>query len=268
MKSYKNKDHRKFRVLYLFFFILCVFVFISCTKNKNSKIEPNYENGRVAFLFGYGYNDEEFVERITQLISNKFGLYENGGLVVPYVYPKDFYSNGISGRISNLADYVLEKKCKALITIGAPEFTHKALAKIKDENPKCFIISLFSQDDVLGIEADSDIVLDFVEEAKTVKSENSEMELAVEGNLQHMDKMDQIIIQTIKSVAGINSFTRPDAVTLKVISKIFGSDWEVATYLDSSTGLRAKNHFVLKYIEKAFPKKEKVLKKIPKSENK
>ena len=36
---------------------------------------------------------------------------------------------------------------------------------------------------------------------------------------------------------------------LQVATGIFGKDWEVSSFLDSDTGLRSRNHFVLKYIE-------------------
>ena len=36
---------------------------------------------------------------------------------------------------------------------------------------------------------------------------------------------------------------------LQVATGIFGKNWEVSSFLDTDTGLRAKNHFVLNYVE-------------------
>ena len=37
----------------------------------------------------------------------------------------------------------------------------------------------------------------------------------------------------------------------QIATNIFGKDWEVSSFLDADTGLRSRNHFVLKYIEPA-----------------
>jgi hypothetical protein len=51
----------------------------------------------------------------------------------------------------------------------------------------------------------------------------------------------------------INFLKNPSELQNKEISQIatgiFGKDWEVSSFLDSDTGLRSRNHFVLKYIE-------------------
>ncbi|MCR5699596.1 MAG: DUF3798 domain-containing protein [Treponemataceae bacterium] len=232
---------------------LCVLTSISlCScKKKVDKTKWDPETGHVAILYGYGYNDPEFVQNSIAHLSDKFGLIQDGGLIVHFVFPDDFSAGG-AGRISNLSYYVEENNCKALITLGAPEYTHKALARIKDAERDCFIISLFSQDDVLSTEADSDVVIDFVEPEKTVEME---VEIAEEASMQHIEKTQFILERTIKSVSGENLFK--ESSIQEVISKLYGQDWKVGSYVDSSTGLKAKNHFVLKYVEKQQPERKK-----------
>ncbi|MCR4789738.1 MAG: hypothetical protein K5839_01525 [Treponemataceae bacterium] len=242
---------KKFYALILI--LVALLSFTSCKKEK--KVDWNPETGHVALLFGYGYNEDEFVSDIKAKLSDKFGLAENGGLVLPLVFPQDFSSAG-TGRISFLKDFVQENNCKALITLGAPEYTHLPLAKLQDENPELFIISMFSQDDILATEAASNIVLDFVE---SEKSEDSELSVVGESGIQHLDKMDFLLNRTIKALAGDNMFKEKPASEL--LPKLYGSDWQVGFYVDSVTGLKSRNHYVLKYLEKSGSEKKRKAKK-------
>lgn len=232
---------------------LCALLLISlCSCRKEvDKTKWDPETGHVAVLYGYGYNDSEFVQNSLSKLSEKFGLVQDGGLIVHFVFPDDFSAGG-AGRISNLSYYVEENNCKALITLGAPEYTHRALARIQDAERECFIISLFSQDDVLSTEADSDVVIDFIEPEKSVEME---VEIAEETSMQHIEKTQFILERTIKSVSGDNLFKENSLQ--EVISSLYGQDWKVGSYVDSSTGLKAKNHFVLKYVEKTQPERKK-----------
>jgi hypothetical protein len=52
------------------------------------------------------------------------------------------------------------------------------------------------------------------------------------------------VIDFLKFPSDFNNKEMPQVAT-----NIFGKDWEVSSFLDSDTGLRSRNHFVLKYIE-------------------
>lgn len=71
-----------------------------------SELKENFwtsENGLVCVLIGYGFNDDDFVKKAINSLEKKFGLTENGGLVLPIVFPDDLH-----GRISSLRD-IIEK---------------------------------------------------------------------------------------------------------------------------------------------------------------
>ena len=238
-----------------------LFVFFSCDKNKKNdkKVEWNSEDGKIAILYGYGYNDEEFVNTSLENLSKKFSVEteEDPGMIIHFVFPDDFYVSGTSlTRISFLSSYLEDVNCKALITLGAPEFTHRSLAKIRDanqENP-CFIVSLFSQDDVLSTEAESNVVIDFVEKEK--EKDEGEIDVSEEDTMQHIEKTHYILEKMVNAIVGKNDFE--DNSAQSVIVNLYGNDWEVGSYVDSSTGLKSRNHFVLKYIEKPIvPEKKK-----------
>lgn len=247
----------------IFFVLFISFVsFNSCTKKEVVEEIPVQKwtpvEKHIAFLFGYGYNDKAFVDSICSKLAEEYGLEKENGLILPLIYPDDFLVTGSIARISNLYSIVKDKNCRALITLGAPEYTHRALAKIQDENLNCTVISLFSQDDILGTEAGSFLVFDFAED-ELVLSDETENEsitefeeeaitsLTNDTELKHLDKMNFLVSKVVESLK--NPLEIKNKEILQVATGIFGKNWEVSSFLDTDTGLRAKNHFVLNYVE-------------------
>ena len=248
----------KFSFILIFFLVF----FTSCSKKEPVEQELVQKwlpvEKHVAILFGYGYNDKSFVDSVCLHLSEEYGLEKENGLILPLVYPDDFIVSGSTARISNLSSIMKDKNCRALITLGAPEYTHKALAKIQDDNLDCLVFSLFSQDDVLGTEAGSFLVFDFAEEElilsdETDDSSNTEItedaikSLTNDTELKHLDKMNYLVSKVVETLKNPSELKNKEI--LQVATGIFGKDWEVSSFLDADTGLRAKNHFVLNYIE-------------------
>ena len=248
----------KFSFILIFFLVF----FTSCSKKEPVEQEPVRKwlpvEKHVAILFGYGYNDKSFVDSVCLHLSEEYGLEKENGLILPLVYPDDFIVSGSTARISNLSSIMKDKNCRALITLGAPEYTHKALAKIQDDNLDCLVFSLFSQDDVLGTESGSFLVFDFAEEElilsdETDDSSNTEItedaikSLTNDTELKHLDKMNYLVSKVVETLKNPSELKNKEI--LQVATGIFGKDWEVSSFLDTDTGLRAKNHFVLNYIE-------------------
>ena len=248
----------KFSFILIFFLVF----FTSCSKKEPVEQELVQKwlpvEKHVAILFGYGYNDKSFVDSVCLHLSEEYGLEKENGLILPLVYPDDFIVSGSTARISNLSSIMKDKNCRALITLGAPEYTHKALAKIQDDNLDCLVFSLFSQDDVLGTEAGSFLVFDFAEEElilsdETDDSSNTEItedaikSLTNDTELKHLDKMNYLVSKVVETLKNPSELKNKEI--LQVATGIFGKDWEVSSFLDTDTGLRAKNHFVLNYIE-------------------
>ena len=247
--------------LFISIFLFLVLL-VSCSKKEVEveEIQPKWTpvENHIAVLFGYGYNDKAFVDSICSVFSEEYGLEENDGLILPLVYPQDFVISGTVARISNLTSIIKDKNCKSLITLGSPESTHKALAKIQDENIDCTVVSLFSQDDILGTESGSFLVFDFAEKELVLseENENSDLEkksaddfhsITKDTELQHLDKMNFILSKVIDFLKFPSDFNNKEMP--QVATNIFGKDWEVSSFLDVDTGLRSRNHFVLKYIE-------------------
>lgn len=203
-------------------------------------VEPHR---KIGVVLGYGYNDENFVEATLQELDRTLGLAEKGGAVVPYIYPEDFMRGG-SARISALTDMLEEDEVMGLVVVGAPEGTHRVLAALQDTDLHRAlypVISLMPQDDILGIEAGSDIVIEYVPASAT--EELVEESGAYQENVPHLIARAAYYI-TLLPPDYFGGFQQ-DLDLLIHARQLAGSQWAVSRYIDPETGLCPMNHFVI-----------------------
>ena len=200
---------------------------------------------KIAVVLGYGYNDEAFVEATLDELHRTLGLAEKGGAVIPYIYPQDFMRGG-TARISSLSEMLKEAGAMGLVVVGAPEGTHRALATLQEtelERALYPVISLMPQDDILGIESGSDIVIEYVPASATVEGEL----VAESGTFQ--ENVPQLIARsayylTLLPPEYVGGFQQ-DLELLTHARQLAGSSWTVSRYIDPETGLCPMNHFVI-----------------------
>ena len=256
---------KKSRIYLLFTLILLNAFFTSCSKNKKKQIQEDTQEltlsagnekdlisepqkwhiteKRICILFGYNYNNDEVVQRILEKLGEEFGLDEDGGLILKVIYPSDF-KHGARSYASEFNSFLqnTEKDLCALITLGAPENTHLALARNQDfwdQHVSYPIISLFPQDDVLGIEAASDIVID--------KSQTAGItgELVLEENDEnHLSDIPELLSDVIKYLLSTPE-PLPKSTELSIHVKNMLKGKNVKPYSDPETGLFSINHFVM-----------------------
>ncbi len=213
----------------------------------------NEDGAYVVVLLGYGYNAGESKDALLSKLDETYGLAENGGTIIPFVYPDDFVSFGYE-RISLLPENIQDEllaltgetdmsKVSTLITIGSPDSTHYALANLQDSIENIRIFSVFSQDDILGTEAGSTLVIDY----SISQSEQQEgYESLGEIDLSYPDDIFVVIAPLIN--AGLD-WERIDHSGLLIpalrseYTKKTKCDFFV--YVDPQTGLRSENHYVL-----------------------
>lgn len=255
---------KKSLFLYAITFISLGLVFTGCS-NKKNQIQENtpvltllegdkneliskpqkwhFTEKKVCILFGYNYNSEEVINSIVEKLSEEFGMDEDGGLIYGITYPTDFrhgsrsYATDFSQLLQNT-----EKDICALIILGAPENTHYALARNQDfwnQNVPYPIISLFPQDDVLGIEAESDIVID--------KSQSAGItgELVLEETDEnHVTDIPEILTDVINYLLCTEEpFSRSNTLIEHVQTML--SNKIIRQYTDPETGIFCINHFVM-----------------------
>lgn len=198
---------------------------------------------KIGVVLGYGYNDEVFVEATLQELRRTLGLAEDGGAVVPYVYPQDFMRGG-SARITALTDMLESDGVAGLVVVGAPEGSHRALAALQDTDlgRALFpVITLMPQDDILGIESGSDIVIEYVPASAT--ADLTEESGAYQENVPQLISRAAYYI-TLMPPDYFGGFQQ-DLELLVHARQLAGASWEVSRYIDPETGLCPMNHFVI-----------------------
>ncbi|MGN0756457.1 hypothetical protein [Treponema sp.] len=206
-------------------------------RESSSELKENSwtdENGIVCVLIGYGFNDNDFVKKAINSLDKKFGLAENGGLVLPLVFPDDLHC-----RISSLRDVIEKNNVHGIVLLGAPENTHSPLARIKEEwngNPPFNVFSIFPQDDVLGQEFTCNFVIDH------------EYTAGIQfGDTENKNEDDETLALLISSVeyAAELPFVLPQDSELYYHVQAVAGKRKVARYVDSETGIQSRNHFII-----------------------
>lgn len=200
-------------------------------------------NKRVAVLFGYDFNEPEVKESLLALLSENFGLAEDGGLIYPITYPEDF-KHGVRGYATDFSTLLQsdEFDLAGVVLLGAPENTHVALAKNQDKwnmEVPYPVVALFPQDDVLGIESTCDIVVDKGQTAGLTG------ELAPEeSDGQIHQNAPEIIVETIKYIQLLDGAPSRTKELQKHMEQML-EGFQFHHYTDPESGLLSINHFVL-----------------------
>jgi hypothetical protein len=201
----------------------------------------HFSEKHICIVFGYGYNDENFVQSTITELGIKYGLESNGGLILPLRYPEDFKHGG-SGRISILPELLEDKHIGGIILLGAPENTHNTLSRMKTNYNGSFpypIFSYFPQDDVLGMEYVSDFVLENAQASKNTESLQDEQEQVLTNDVT------ALLDSSIRCITLLDSPLQADDNLHAQVQAIVGKMGKVNRYTDPETGLQSINHFVL-----------------------
>lgn len=218
-------------------------------------VPGNYS--KVAVVFGHGYETPEIQEPILQELDRVLGLAKNNGLIIPLTFPKEYFSNK---RVRNawLYEALQDQDVFAIITIAAPERTHYALATLQDKSFNAKVYSIFPQDDVLGTESGSVLVLDYQNlgakiDDSTAYIPQNRTELpssSFEEQSQYSDDITKILIPLLKRIKSSNNLAIPEdsSSLIEFLQNAYQSDFpncKIEKYTDAQTGIKSQNHFVL-----------------------
>jgi hypothetical protein len=212
----------------------------SSTKDKKTSSKWPQDNGVICLLLGYGFNDKAFEDEALQSLAKIYGLEEDGGLIWPLTYPEDFSSGG-KEKIASLYDMVKDKKIKGILLLGAPENTNSVLARLQDDWSGKLpypVFSFFPQDDILGMEATCDFVIEY--ERSSSEDANSE-----DSSLQIDKSVEKILVNAIRYMAELPGPLPSDSKLHEHVQQIVGKDKKIRRFTDSETGLQSINHFVI-----------------------
>jgi len=200
-------------------------------------------NKRICVLFGHDFNNPQIKTELLDQLKENFGLADDGGLIFPLTYPDDF-KHGERGYASDFAAILQAEDLDlaGIVILGAPENTHTALAKNQDKwNLKVPypVIALFPQDDVLGIESTSDLVVDKGQTAGITG------ELVTEEDEEEIyAKAPDVILKTIEYMLTLDAAPYRSTQLIKHMEQML-EGYSFHNYTDPESGLISINHFVL-----------------------
>lgn len=249
--------------------VLLCSIFFSCTEqspqetsiveeNKQTEFLPSLDfnqetnDSYVVVVLGYGYNDGFIKTTILQDLEITYGLADNGGIIIPFVYPDDFLSYGYE-RISLLPSNILDEledlngekdfsSIAGIITLGAPENTHYALAKIQDSGYENCIFSVFSQDDIMGTEAGSTLAIDYALTTPQTQDYNALEEV----NLSYPDNIFPVISPLINASLNWENANKNELFIPALRNRYQNTtQCDLSIYIDPQTKIRSENHYIL-----------------------
>jgi hypothetical protein len=197
---------------------------------------------RIAVLFGYGYNDADFVSAALEYFDAAFVSASGEPVIAPLVFPDDFKIGGIP-RVSLLYDKLNSFNLAGAVLFGSPENTHLALAKLVDAQGGFPIVSIFSQDDQIGTEALSDLVIDFETEDATGEDGLPPAEFAEEDTGRPIEELCDFAARAVYYVSLLDS-PLPKNADLRVHASNMFAGRKIVPFIDAETGMHPVNHFV------------------------
>jgi len=195
---------------------------------------------RICILFGYGYNDADFTAKMTAELEARYGSSADGGLILPLVFPDDFKKGGRT-YASELVSMLDGENICGIILLGAPDGTHKAVARLQDSFGGTLpypVFSFFSQDDVLAMEDSADILID--------KAQKAELDGVVETGteLTFAKEVPELLKNAADVIASSDAPFEKNAGLLALAERLAGGA-KISRYTDTETGLVSVNHFVM-----------------------
>ncbi|MDE5580257.1 MAG: hypothetical protein K2I95_02400 [Treponemataceae bacterium] len=218
-------------------------------KNLASDSIPAWHHSlkKICVVFGYGYNEKNYVQGIVESLAKKYGLDDgtpDSGLIFPLVFPDDFPGE----RIARLSSLIGERELAGLVIVGAPENTSYAIAHLEDEwdlreNMIPYpVYTFFPQDDIAGIEATSNFVLDHALEGSGSMDDESNKE---EVSQTQISDLGALLDRAVEYMLLTECPLPPDENLLSHVSRIVGKNHKVSRYVDAQSGLQSVNHFLI-----------------------
>lgn len=211
---------------------------LDITSEKNQMWHAG--NKRVIIYYGYNFNSPEFVADTTELLINSFGAAADDGLIETIVFPDDF-KHGQRGVVSDFKNFIDSENddIAGILILGAPEKTHRALAQLQDSYDGQIpfpVISFFPQDDILGVEDTSSLVIDRVQ-ADAGNLEETEFTINVSDAAKLVQNAVEYLLLLDGPVTEKETLGRHAAAMLPGV--------RLRRYTDSESGIYSINHFVI-----------------------
>lgn len=183
---------------------------------------------RIALYAGADYTSKAPFEAL----EIEYGLTHEGGMLF---YP------------ANLTEAASDTELTAVITLGSPERTVRGLENLRSARSELSIISIFPADEVLAVEAVSDLVIDIPASSSLMADETASSAFAVsDRDLSYILLAAALFAEQRRDLAPLARFDLAlEAVRKEMRDPIAGRDWNISQYIDTDSGLKARNHLVI-----------------------
>lgn len=135
---------------------------------------------------------------------------------------------------------------RILVTVAVPERSVRELERLRASDPEIQILSVFPMDEVLPVEAVSDLVLDLPAASDILSGEAEDT--AFNFPSTELSSLLYVSVLALES----ESAPAPDRFSsaLKLAreasrNQSVGSSWTVSAWKDPDTGIRSRNHLVI-----------------------
>ena len=244
----------KKKLLFFLIFISILFsTFIaSCSNNKEKeivyeKIKPKrIIKNNILIVLGKDYYERKNILKYLE-DAYALGSPDSHVQVLPY---SDMVKAAKQPLLRMINEKIEEQKTTILISIGIPEGGGRYLIQAAENNPNLSIISLLPMDEILPLEASSDIVVDFQipkeimnEEKDFLISDNEVMLLLVAAIFAGEDINAHN--KNIK-IFPIEEFQQAFFTAQTILGKeLFPNHYTIKPYTDSDTGLQSHRYLLI-----------------------
>ncbi|WP_024469877.1 hypothetical protein [Treponema pedis] len=242
-----------FSKILLIFFSVLFMQFFSCTgKEKssaplNEKIKPKrIIRDKILLILGKDYYEKN---GILGYLKEEYGIGNEESPVKLLTY-KDMTETTKLPRLKMITEKIEEYKITIVISIGIPEGGGRYLIQNAENNPLITIISLLPMDEILPLEAASDIVIDFKAPTSLLNKEDS---FTVSD-----DDIGVLLTASVFAGEDINAknknlknspleeFREALFTAQKVMQKpVFNNDYSIKPFIDSDTGIPSHKYLLI-----------------------
>lgn len=199
------------------------------------------ENRRILVALGPSWSNQPAI--LKHLLA-EYGAVSSGGIVQLLQYPDDFLVEG-RVRLSVLTAAASDILVDTVITLGTPDGTVRELSRLHASRPELHILTLFPEDDALMVEAASELVIE--------QAVSSELLADEDGSALSNTDVSFLLFAVALSGESTDKISPLRCIELSVErarqlsrDKKAATGWAFLPRIDPDTGLKSRNHVLLK----------------------
>lgn len=232
------------------FFIYVLFFAASCLKNgkyenpDEKKNEKSVLNNKILLILGEDYQARAGILNCFKAKYTEQSIAENLN-VLRY---SDFFENTKRARLKTVMEHIDSISPSILISLGIPEGAGKYLLQAAEQYPLLTIISLLPMEEILPLEASSDIVVDFelpdeiLNQESDFKISNEDVSLLILTSVFCGEDINAV--QKRISTFPIEEFRKSFSKAAKLL-RIESKTYSLKPYIDPETGISSYKYLMI-----------------------